>query len=59
MATQRALGPLPSKGKIRVSLPQGVLFVLVLHSVGLSEYGHYTAQAQESLLNKAFFILRR
>jgi len=25
----------------------------------LSEYGHYTAQAQESLLNKAFFILRR
>ena len=59
MATQRALGPLHSKGKIRVSPSQGVLFALVLHSVGLREYGHCTAQAQESLLNMAFFILRR
>ena len=39
-----------------------MLFALVVHSVGVSEYGHYTAQARESPLdsgatNKAFFIL--
>ena len=57
-------GPLHSKGKIRVFLLQEVLFALVVHSVGVSEYGHYTAQAQESLLdsgatNDTFFILGR
>ena len=41
-----------------------MLFDLVVHSVGVSEYGHYTAQAEESVLNsealnKAFFILGR
>ena len=64
MATQWAPDPLHSKFEIRVSLLQGVLFALVVHSVGVSEHGHYTAQAQESLLdsgatNKAFFILGR
>ena len=49
MATQWAPGPLHSKVKIRVFLLQEVLFALVVHSVGVSEYGHYTAQAQESL----------
>ena len=39
-----------------------VSFALVVHSVGVSEYEHYTAKAQESLLNsgatnKAVFIL--
>ena len=63
MAT-RAPGPLHSKGKIRVFLPQEELFALVVHSAGVSEYGHYTAQAQESPLdseatNNAFFILGR
>ena len=48
--------------KSRVSLQ--VLFALDVHSVGVSKYGHYTAQAQESLFNsgatnKAFFILGR
>ena len=62
MATQWA--PLHSKGKSRVFLLQEVLFALVVHSVGVSEYGNYTAQAQESLLNsgatnKAVFILGR
>ena len=45
---------------------QEVLFALVVHSVDVSEYGHYKAraQAQESLLNsgatnKAVFILGR
>ena len=47
MATIRATGPLHSKGKIRVSLVQE-LFVLVVHSVSVSEYGNYTTQAQES-----------
>ena len=51
MAIQWVLGPLHSKGKIRVFLLQEVLFALVVHSVGVSEYGHYTAQAQESLFN--------
>ena len=64
MATQWAPGPLHSKGKIRVFLLQEVLFALVVHSVGVSEYGHYTAQAQESVFNsgatnKAVFILGR
>ena len=49
MATQWAPGPLHTKGKIRVFLLQEVLFAIVC-SVGVSEYGHYTAQAQESLL---------
>ena len=64
MATQWAPGPLHPKGKVRDALLQGVLFALDVHSVGVSEYGHYTAQAQSqgSLLvsgatNKAFFIL--
>jgi len=62
MATRGAPGPLHSKGKIRVFLLKEVSFALVVHSVGLSEYGHYTAQAQESLFNsratnKAVFIL--
>ena len=64
MATEWATGPLHSKWKIRVFLLQKVLFALVIHSVGVSEYGHYKAQAQESLLksgatNKAVFILGR
>ena len=45
MATQWAPGPLYSKGKIRVFLLQEVLFVIVVRSVGVSEYGHYTTQA--------------
>ena len=49
---------------IRVFLLQEVLFDLVVHSVGVSEYGHYTAQEEESVLNSgatnnAFFILGR
>ena len=48
MATQWDSGPLHSKGKIRIFLLQKVLFALVVHSVGVSEYGHYTTQAQES-----------
>ena len=64
MATQWAPGPLHSRRKIRVFLHQKVLFDLVVHSVGVSEYGHYTAQAEERVLksgalNKAFFILGR
>ena len=64
MATQWAPGPLHSKGKMRVFLLQEVLFALIVHSVGVSEYGHYTAQAQGSPLdseatNNAFFILGR
>ena len=64
MATQWAPGPLHSRGNIRVFLLQEVLFALVVHSVGVSKYGHYTAQARESLLNsgatnKAVSILGR
>ena len=64
MATQWAPGPLHLKGKIRVFLLQELLFALVVHSVGVSEYRHYTAQAQEGPLdsgatNNAFFILGR
>ena len=51
MATQWAPGPLHSKGKIRVFLLQEVLFALVVHPVAVREYGNYTAQAQEGLLN--------
>ena len=35
----------------RVFFLQEVLFALVVHLVGVSEYGHYTAKVQESLLN--------
>ena len=64
MATQRVPGPLHSKGKIRVFLLQEVLFARIVHSVGVSKYGHWAAQAQESRLdsgapNKAFLILGR
>ena len=48
MAKQKDLGPLHSKGKIRVFLLQEV-FALVVHAVGVSEYKNYTAQAQERL----------
>ena len=63
MATQWAPGPLYAKGKNRVFCLQEVLFAIVVRSVGVSEYGHYTTQAQESLLNsgatnKAVFILQ-
>ena len=43
MATQWTQGPLHSKGKIRVFLLQVVLVALIVHSVSVSEYGHYTA----------------
>ena len=64
MATQWVPGSLHSKGKIRIFLLQEVLFAPVVHSVGMMEYGHYIAQAQESVLNSgaknnAFFILGR
>ena len=64
MVTQWAPGPLHPKGRIRVSHPQEALFALDILSVCVSEYGHYTAQAQQSLLHsgatkKAFFILGR
>ena len=64
MATQWAPGPLHSKRKIRVFFHQEVLFDLVVHSVGVSKNRHYTAQAEESVLNsgalnKEFFILGR
>ena len=50
--------------KIRAFLLQEVLFDLVVHSVGANEYGYYTAQAEESVLNSGatndtFFILGR
>ena len=51
MPTQWAPGPLHSKGRIKVFLLQEVLFALVVHLVGVSEYGHRAAQAQKSLLN--------
>jgi len=64
MAMQWTPGPLHSKGKIRVFLHQEVLFALVVHSLGVNEYGHYTTQAQQSLLNSGatdntVFILGR
>ena len=49
MATQWAPGALYSMGKIRVFLLQEVLFAVLVRSVGVSEYGHYTTQARESL----------
>ena len=60
MAMQWAPGPLHPKSKIKVSLLK-VLFAVHVNSEGVSKCGHYTAQAQESLLdsgakNKAFFI---
>ena len=62
MATEWAPGTLHPKGQIRVSHLKEVLHALVVHSVGVSNYGHYTAQTRDSLLdsgatNKAFFIL--
>lgn len=51
MATQWFPGPLHSKGKIRVFLLQEVLFARVVHSVGVSRYGHHAAQVQESPLD--------
>ena len=64
MATQWAPGPLHSKRKIRVFLHEEVSVNLVVLSVSVSEYGHYTVQVEESVLNsealnKAFFILGR
>ena len=64
MATVWAPGFLISKWKMRVFLLQEELFALVVYSVGVSENGHYKAQAQGSLLNfgatnKAVFILGR
>ena len=64
MAIQWFPGPPHSKGKIRVFLLQEVLFARVAHSVGVSKYGHHTAQARESPLdsgvtNKAFFLFGR
>ena len=38
--------PLHSKGKIRVFLLQDELFAHVIHSAGVSKYGHHAAQAQ-------------
>ena len=52
MATQWAPSPLHPKGEIGVCLFQEVLLALdVVHSGGVSEYGHYTAHAQESVLD--------
>ena len=64
MARQWVPGPLHSKGKIRVFLLQDELFAHVIHSAGVSKYGHHAAQAQENSLdsgatNKAVFILER
>jgi len=50
MAMLWAPGSLHSKVKIRVYFLQEVLFPHVVHSEGVSEYGRYTAQAQEGLL---------
>ena len=49
MATQGAPGPLHSNGKIKVFLLPEVLFALAINSVSVNEYGHYTAQPQESV----------
>ena len=64
MATQWAPDTIHTKGKITVLLHQEVLFALIVHSVGVSECGHYTAQAQEIPLtsgatSKAFLIFGR
>ena len=47
MATQWGPGSLHPKCKIRASLLQEVFFIFV----GVSDNGHYTARAQESLLD--------
>ena len=59
-----APGPLHPKGKVRFPLLQKVLAALDVHSVGVSEYGQYPEQTQQSLsdsgaTNKAFFLLGR
>ena len=46
MALQWAPALFIQKGK-RVFLFQGVLFALVVHSVDVSDYGHYTAQESQ------------
>ena len=56
--------PSPFKGENQSFPPSRSVVALVVHSVGMSKYGHCTAQAQESLLNfgatnKAVFILGR
>ena len=59
MATQWASGPLHSMVKIRVFLLQEGLFALIVPSVDVSEYGHYTAQVgllNSEATNKAVFI---
>ena len=45
--------PPPFKGENQSFPPSRsvTVFALVVHSVGVSEYGHYTEQAQGSLLN--------
>ena len=63
MATQLAPGPLHLRVK-SVFLLQELLFALAIHSVGLSEYEHYTTQAKERPLdsratNKPFFHFRK
>jgi len=47
--------PSPFKGQNQsfLSSRSNINFALVVHSVGVSKYGHYTAHAQESLLNAA------
>ena len=64
MATKWAPGTLHLKSNIRVFLLQEVLLALVVNAVGVSEYGQYTAQKQESLLdsgetNMAFLRFRK
>ena len=60
------MGSRPSLSKVSKQsfLLQEVLFALDVHAVGVREYGHNRAQAQESLLdsgasNKAVFNLER
>ena len=64
MATPWVPGPLHSKGTLRVFLHQELFFARVVHSVGVTNNGNHTAQAQESPLdsgatNKPFFISER
>ena len=52
------------KVKSEFSFNQQVLLAVVVYAVRVGEYGHYSAQTQESPLdsgetNKAFFLLRR
>ena len=42
--------PSPFKGHNQSFRPREMLFALVVHSVGVSEFGHYKAQARESPL---------